>query len=233
MILCHHRMIEPSFGARLTGKQGPWNLGFFIADDRSPGLLVPDHTLLSGTSAYFVVGRVSHDLGQQSSIGAIFVDREYHGNFNRVGGIDGTFRLGKNWTSWFRSAVSSTYASSEVVSALDASGSAGTSIAPPAVGYTFGQNHEGVLSGNGRRFSYQALYQDITANFHTDAGFVPRTDVRSFSEYYHFFWRPEGKHLVFHGPEFQSRDFWDHNGVGLQHVYNFDWAFDFRHNLIF
>ncbi len=231
-LLFTRRIIEPSFGARLTGKQGPWNLGIFVADDRSPGLLVPDHTALSGTSAYFAVARVSHDLGQQSSIGAIYVDREYHGDFNRVGGIDGSFRLGKNWTSWFRSVVSSTYASSDVVDALNASGSAGTSIAPPAIGYTFGQDHEGVLNGNGRRFSYTALYQDITANFHTDAGFVPRTDIRNFSQYYHFYWRPEGKHLVFQGPEFQSHDYWDHNGVGLQHIGNFDWVFDFRHNLI-
>ena len=37
-ILFTRRIIEPSFGTRLTGKQGPWNLGFFVADDRSPGL---------------------------------------------------------------------------------------------------------------------------------------------------------------------------------------------------
>jgi hypothetical protein len=232
-LLFTRRIIEPSFGARLTGKQGPWNLGFFVADDRSPGLLVPDNSSLSGTSAYFMVGRVSHDIGQQSSIGAIYVDREYHGNFNRVGGIDGSFRLGKNWTSWFRSVVSSTYASSEVVNALDSAGSAGTSIAPPASGYTFGQDHEGVIYGTGRRFTYSLLYQDITANFHTDAGFVPRTDIRDAAQYFHFYWRPEGKHLTFHGPELNTHDIWDHNGVGLQHAYSGDWVFYFRHNLLF
>jgi hypothetical protein len=232
-ILFTRRIIEPSFGARLTGKQGPWNLGFFVADDRSPGLIVPDNSPLSGTRAYFAVGRVSHDIGDQSSIGAVYVDREYEGDFNRVGGLDASFRLGKNWTSWFRSLVSSTYASSEVVSALNATGSAGSSIAPPAVGYTFGQNHEGVLNGIGRRFSYELLYQDITANFHTDAGFVPRTDIRSAAQYFHFYWRPEGKHLVFQGPELNTHDIWDHNGVGLQHAYSGDWVFYFRHNLLF
>ena len=95
-VLFTRRIIEPSFGARLTGKQGPWNLGFFVADDRSPGLFVPDYSPLSGTRAYFAVGRVSHDIGDQSSIGAVYVDREYNGNFNRVGGIDASFRLGKN-----------------------------------------------------------------------------------------------------------------------------------------
>ena len=232
-LLFTRRIIEPSFGARLTGKQGPWNLGFFVADDRSPGLIVPDHSPLSGTRAYFAVGRVSHDISAQSSVGAIYVDREYDGDFNRVGGLDATIRLGKNWTSWFRSVVSSTYASSAIVSALNATGSAGTSIAPPAIGYTFGQDHEGVLNGFGRRFSYELLYQDITPNFHTDSGFVPRTDIRNVAQYFHFYWRPEGKHLVFQGPELNSHDIWDHNGVGLQHVYSGDWVFDFRHNVFF
>jgi Domain of unknown function (DUF5916) len=232
-ILFTRRIVEPSFGARLTGKQGPWNLGFFVADDRSPGLIVPDNSPLSGTRAYFAVGRVSHDIGDQSSIGAVYVDREYEGNFNRVGGIDASFRLGKNWTSWFRSLVSSTFATEDVVSAVNTSSNSGNTIAPPAIGYTFGQNHEAVLNGIGRRFSYEMLYQDITANFHTDAGFVPRTDIRNAAQYFHFYWRPEGKHLVFQGPELNTHDIWDHNGVGLQHAYSGDWVFYFRHNLLF
>jgi len=234
-LLFTRRIIEPSFGARLTGKQGPWNLGFFVADDRSPGLMVPDNSPLTGTRAYFAVGRVSRDIGEQSSVGAIYVDREYNGNFNRVGGLDASIRLGKNWTSWFRSVVSSTYATSDVVNALTTANSsgAGSSIAPPTVGYTFGQNHEGVLNGIGRRFSYELQYQDITPNFHTDAGFVPRVDIRNIAQYFHFYWRPEGKHLVFQGPELNTHDIWDHNGVGLQHAYNADWVFYFRHNLLF
>lgn len=232
-ILFTRRIIEPSFGARLTGKEGPWNLGFFVADDRSPGLIVPNNSPLSGTRAYFAVGRVSHDIGGQSSVGAVYVDREYDGNFNRVGGLDASIRLGKNWTSWLRSLVSSTYATSDVVNAVNTSFGAGNTIAPPAIGYRFGQDHEAVLNGIGRRFSYEFLYQDITANFHTDAGFVPRTDIRNVAQYYHFYWRPEGKHLTFQGPELNTHDIWDHNGIGLQHAYSGDWVFYFRHNLLF
>jgi hypothetical protein len=226
-LLFTRRIVEPSFGARLTGKQGPWNLGFFVADDRSPGLTVPDHSPLSGTRAYFAVGRVSHDLGDQNSIGAIYVDREYKGDFNRVGGLDASFRLGKNWTSWYRGVVSSTLASSS------SAGTSASGIAAPPVSYLFGQNHEAVLNGMGRRFSYELMYQDITSNFHTDAGFVPRTDIRNAAEYFHFYWRPEGKHLVFQGPELNTHDIWDHHGVGLTHAYNFDWVFGYRRNVFF
>ena len=83
------RIADPTFGVRLTGKQGPWNLGFLVADDRSPGLIVPDNDPLHGQRAYFAIGRVSRDLGEQSSIGAMFTTREFHGTFNRVGGLDG------------------------------------------------------------------------------------------------------------------------------------------------
>jgi hypothetical protein len=77
------------------------------------------------------------------------------------------------------------------------------------------------------------LFQEITPNFHTDAGFVPRTDIRNVAQYYHFYWRPEGKHLVFQGPELNTHDIWDHNGVGLQHAYSGDWVFYFRHSVFF
>ena len=211
-LLFTRRIGAPTFGSRLTGKQGPWNLGFFVADDRSPGLTVPDFSPLRGKRAYFAVGRVSHDFGRQNSIGTIYTDREFDGNFNRVGGFDTSFRLGKNWTSWYRGVVSST---------LD-----------PSLGYLFGQNHEAALDGKGRRFYYEMVLQDITPHFLTETGFVPRTDIRSVSQYYHFYWRPEGKHLILYGPELQVRNRWDHNNVPVQQVYNADWAWDFRPNVV-
>src|SRR5207253_308793 len=72
------RIADPDFGIRLSGKQGPWNLGFLVADDRSPGLTVPDFSPLGGKRAYFAVGRLSHDFGQQNSIGTIYSDLRSH-----------------------------------------------------------------------------------------------------------------------------------------------------------
>ena len=227
-LLFTRRVADPTFGARLTGKQGPWNLGFFLADDRSPGLLVPDFSPFAGKRAYFAVGRVSHDFGEQNSVGAVYTDREFAGFFNRVGGVDANFRLNKNWTSWFRSVVSST-ASSPSEPGTAPSEPAPTSVLPS---YQFGSNTEAVLNDFGRRLSYELMFQDITPNFHTDTGFVPREDIRNASQYFHFYWRPEGKHLVFQGPEANTHNLWDHNGVAVQQVYNFDWVFDFKPNLI-
>jgi hypothetical protein len=228
-LLFTRRIVEPTFGARLTGKQGPWNLGFFLADDRSPGLLVPDYSPLAGKRAYFAVASVSHDFGEQNNIGFIYTGREFAGFFNRVGGIYANYRINNNWTSWFRTVVSSTACSPNEVGPTPAEPGS-TCVSAP--GYEFGRNTEAVLNNIGRRLSYELMYQDITPNFHTDTGYVPRTDVRNASQYFHFYWRPEGKHLVFQGPEANTHNIWDHNGVDLQQVYNFDWVFDFKPNLI-
>ena len=204
---------DPSFGVRLTGKQGPWNLGFLVADDRSPGLSVPNSDPLYGTRAYFAIARVSRDLSEQSSIGAMYTDREYQGTFNRVGGLDGTFRLNQNWNASYRGYMSST---------LD-----------PVTGYSFGQHHEGVLAGSGRRFALGLQYLDITPGFSAQAGFVPRVDQRTINEYGHFYFRPEGKHLIFHGPEENGDVLLSSHNVTLQQVASFDYVFGFQRNIVF
>ena len=206
------RIADPDFGVRLSGKQGPWNLGFLVADDRSPGLIVPDNDPAHGLRAHFSIGRVSYDIGEQSSIGAMYTDREFQNNFNRVGGLDGTFRINKNWNAQYRGYMSSTF---------------------DANGYAFGQHHEGVLVGTGRRFAFDLQYLDITPHFITETGFLQRVDQRSFNQYGHFYWRPEGKYLVFHGPEENGTQLWDHHGTTLQQVISGDYVFGFGRNIIF
>ncbi len=82
-----------------------------VADDASPGTEVAPGDPLFGQHAYFAVGRVSRDLGNQSSLGVMFTDREEGPYFNRVGGIDGRFNLNSNWVAAFQGVVSSTLCS--------------------------------------------------------------------------------------------------------------------------
>src|SRR5262249_22830285 len=56
------RVIDPTYGVRLTGKIDQWSIGTLLADDRSPGKSVPENDPLSGHRAYYGVMRVSHDL---------------------------------------------------------------------------------------------------------------------------------------------------------------------------
>jgi hypothetical protein len=212
-MLFTRRIADPSFGTRLTGKVGPWNLGFLVADDRSPGKIVPDNDPDSGKSAYFAVGRVTHDLGKNSMIGAMYTDREFQSDFNRVGGIDGLFHINKNWNATYRGYMSSTRENNV---------------------YQFGQHHEAVLIGNGLRFTFSLQYLDITPNFRTETGFVPRVDQRAINHYGHFYWRPaKNKLLVQHGPEENLTQMWDHHNQTIQQVASFDYALIFKRNIVF
>jgi hypothetical protein len=206
------RIADPTYGLRLSGKQGPWNLGFLVANDCAPGKRVTATDPDVGKCATFGVGRVSHDIGKQSSIGAMYTHRDFQGNYNRVGGIDGLFRINKNWSSSYRGYVSSTQS-------RDA-------------GYLFGQHHEADINGSGLRFMFDLQYLDITPNFRTETGFVQRTDQRSINQYGHFYWRPNGKILRLHGPEENSTLLWDHRGTTLQQVASFDYVFGFGRNIL-
>ncbi|HVP64537.1 MAG TPA: hypothetical protein VMT82_06560, partial [candidate division Zixibacteria bacterium] len=215
-MLFTRRIADPKYGLRLTGKQGAWNVGVLEANDCSPGDGLPDGDPLKGKCANFTVARLTHDIHKQSSVGLMYTDREFNGTFNRVGGIDGSFRINANWNSSYRGYVSSTYDSTD-----------------PSVPnqYSFGQHHEAVLIGNGRRFTFNLQYLDITPNFRTEAGFVPRVDQRTIFQYGHFYFRPEGRVLVAHGPEENATQLWDHSGHTLMQSVGFDYVFLLRKNI--
>src|SRR5215813_5279473 len=90
--------VEPDFSQvesdepQNTGKQGPWALGFLVADDRSPGKRVLPDDPFFDKRALFAVGRVAYDLRQNSNIGLIYTHRELNGDYNRVGGLDTTLK---------------------------------------------------------------------------------------------------------------------------------------------
>ncbi len=93
------RIGDPQFGARLTGKLGPYSLGILATDDRGPGNRVPDSDPLAGERSTFAIARVNRDIFGQSSIGAIYTDWEFPAadEFNRVGGIDSRLKFNPNW----------------------------------------------------------------------------------------------------------------------------------------
>ncbi|MDX1396122.1 MAG: DUF5916 domain-containing protein, partial [Gemmatimonadota bacterium] len=196
-LLFTRRIQDPQVGTRFTGKAGGWGLGALVIDDQAPGRTVSDDDPLAGERAWFGTARVSRDIGRHSTIGGMYVGRELPGDHNRVGGLDGRLRFDDHWTSSAQLALSHTDLDGE------------TSGAPA---YFLS------LSRSDRRLSLATSYTDNGVDNDARSGFVPRTDIRRFTHFSSFFWRPEDMALVSWGPEFLFQRIWDHDGTLLDAV---------------
>jgi hypothetical protein len=201
------RIADPQFGARLTGKSGPYAIGALVIDDESPGKRVPAGHPSEGKRARFAITRISRDIHRQSSVGVILTDRSFENGFNRVGGIDGRFKLAQNWTTQFQGVASATRF-------LD-----GRRIAGPA--------YEGRLNREGRLFTYNLTYSDRSPGFQTQTGFNPRVDIRNLQTTARYRFRPEGRRLIAFGPALSTQGLWDHSGLRLDWDYNPTFTFEF------
>ncbi|HET9284920.1 MAG TPA: DUF5916 domain-containing protein [Candidatus Angelobacter sp.] len=217
---------DPLYGARLTGKTGPWAIGTMLANDRLPGDSVINTDPLTGQSAYFGVVRINRELGKNDSIGMIYTDRELHTNpnsfctstacetgFNRVGGIDTQLKFGQNWQMNAQAVTSETKFSD------------GTHESGPA--------YQVYAERSSRRLEFNTMYQDIAPGFTTETGFINRTDYRRFSNFAGWTFHPEGKFLVAHGPRLFELTMWDHSGTRLNYQLNPNYEWDFPRNSAF
>src|SRR5262249_47902320 len=165
-LLFTRRIADPKWGVRLTGKDGPWAVGALVAETDSPGEPVSSDNPLFGKHALFAVGRVSHDIGTQSSIGLLYADREAGGFFNRVGSVDGRFKLGQNWAASVQGVFSATINPDD--DNFDLFNTHGA--------YQAGSAAEVILQRDGRKLNYFLDYSDRSPNFRTLTGFDPQPD---------------------------------------------------------
>jgi uncharacterized protein DUF5916/cellulose/xylan binding protein with CBM9 domain len=201
---------DPQFGARLTGKVGPYSLGILSSDDRGPGDGAPAGSPLEGARAIFNIGRVSRDIFRQSSVGAIYTDWELPAanEFNRIGGLDSRLKFDPNWTGTFQGVVSSTQNQD------------GTYQAGPA--------YRGDVNYSGTNLNYEAMYNDISPGFTTDVGFVNRVDVREMKHSLSYRFRPSDGPLLSWGPDLFTDHVWAHDGTRLDTLYDPDIAIQLK-----
>ena len=93
------RIVDPIFGAKLTGSMGRVTFATLSAVDQQPGRsleaddpLHPD----AGRERVFNIARAQYSLGPSNYAGAIVADTEFAGGHNRVIGSDLAYRLTKN-----------------------------------------------------------------------------------------------------------------------------------------
>ena len=217
-LLYTRTIVHPEYGARATGKIGPYNIGLLGIDDRTPGETVGAGDPLYKKRALFAVGRVSRDLGKGSSIGAIYTDEEFAGGWNRIGGFDFTARLTENWTALGQIVESSTKGNFD----------SGT---PPT--YSAGPASYLEVQRNGHAFNLNSEYNDISTGFQSQPGFIQTADIRSNHTHTNYQWFPKHSVIQSFGLEGNENLAFDHQGNRVYRYLQFDPFVLLPRNLVF
>jgi hypothetical protein len=182
------RIVDPEYGARLTGKIGLWDIGVLGIDDRAAGAAVD-----TGEHAVIGVARVQREFGEQSGIGLLATSREFAGSSNLVAAIDTHLKLDANWTFSGQAITSETRAPGGVHSGGDA--------------FNFD------LRAQNRGWNYDLQYIDRSEGFHTDLGFIQRVNIRQAQQTIGRRFRPKSKVILTWGPQLYTAGDFDHRNV--------------------
>ena len=191
--LLHTRtIVDPRFGAKVTGKVGKTNIGLLFANDEAPGKLDDGADPAFGRTAQFLIGRARYDLYAESYIGAIVTDREFLDQYSRVGGVDANFRLGNSQS------VSMAFFQAQH---RDSAG-----VERTGDGWSFNYNNRG------RNLTYSFSTDGLDPNFRTDTGFVRRVDTRQARASVSYRWYPESW-IIYWGPRASYDRNYDFEGI--------------------
>lgn len=87
------RIIDPIFGAKLTGSAGRFTFATLSAVDEAAGREVPANSADFGRDRLFNIGRVQYSLGPSNYVGALVTDTRFGGSRNSVAGADLSWRV--------------------------------------------------------------------------------------------------------------------------------------------
>ncbi len=185
-------IVDPLYGAKLTGKAGKTTVGMLYANDKVPGNVDDLLDPAFGKSAQTFVGRVRYDLYSESFVGAIVTQRDFLDSNSRLVGVDSNFRVGSTHSIALR-AMGTDHRDED---ALD----------------TTGYFLDAMVRKTGRNLSYTAAMYALSPDFKTDVGFVRRTDQRFGFGNINYVWWPQSW-LISWGPSMRySRN---HNFDGI------------------
>ena len=185
-------IVDPLFGAKLTGKTGKVAIGILAANDEGPGNVEDRNNPLYEKSAQTFIGRVKYDLYTESHIGAIVTSREFEDSHSTLGGVDASLRLSPNHTVGIVG-VGTRHKDLQGVE---------------RDGHVFDLN----LRQNGRHLDWSLSAYEISRDFDTEVGFVRRTDQRRTRGNISYRWFPQNW-IIDWGPRFSYGRNWNFDGV--------------------
>jgi hypothetical protein len=164
-------IVDPTAGAKVTGKLGGSALGLLVAQDRSNSLLIPgsqfSRTALLDEPVVTTVGRFRRDVGGTSTVGALYTGREGQGYANRVGGVDAFYRPVPSVTLQAQLLHARTRYPGSVVEQFD-----------QPDGWLAGEALQLRALWSTRQWQVSGDFRQADPDFRADAGFVTQAGVR-------------------------------------------------------
>jgi hypothetical protein len=195
-LLFTRNIVDPQFGTRLTGRIGRWSVGALAIDDRAPGKLLDVADPHYGEHAVMGIARIQRDFASQSQFGVLFSNWTFGSGSNQVASFDTRIKLSPTW-----------FFTGQIVRTFDREPDANGNLNRlKGNAYTAGVSH------NDRHFTYTATYNDLSPDFSTQLGFIPRVDIRQGQSYAGYFWRPEGRLVIDYGVSDTVTSTWDYQG---------------------
>jgi len=185
-------IVDPDYGAKLTGQVGRVSLGVLTANDQAPGNVGDPTDPAFDKNAQTFIARGVLDLGNERNVGVIFTDREFMDGYSRVAGATSVFRLSRTMSGDF--------------SALNAWRQT------PGGSEVTGNVISTRLSRNARSLGWSLNAYQISPDFYTDVGFVRRRDVRSVGSNLSYRFWPE-TWIINWGPQVNYSRNYDFDGV--------------------
>ncbi|UCH92977.1 MAG: hypothetical protein JSV88_22155, partial [Candidatus Aminicenantes bacterium] len=164
-------LADPSWGVKVSGKEGKNAIGFFVSRDEITNFLLPgaeeSETTTLDQGAMAVVLRYRRDIGSSSTLGFLFTDREGKDYHNRLAGVDGLLRLSKSDTLRFQVLGSSTRYPDHIVGEFN-----------QKTGNLTGYTAYLCYRRQARAYGWETIYEDFSPDFRADLGFIPQVNYR-------------------------------------------------------
>jgi hypothetical protein len=179
-------MRDPSWGIKLSGKEGANTLGAYVVRDDLTNIIFPgpqgSHStslMAANTSSVF---RYKRDIGSKYTLGLLLTDREGDDYFNRVLGFDGEFRFTDKDQLSLQVLGSSTRYPGDVASAFDQQSE------------DFGDSAlELYYLHSARTLTWWGGFRQIGTDFRSDLGFIPQVGFRRYLAGSRYAWIPKEK----------------------------------------
>ncbi len=160
---------DPSWGVKLTGKQGKNGVGVFAAQDEVTNLLFPGSQGSDAESFAFETRdaalRYRRDFGQSSAVGGVFTAREGGDFSSYLGGFDGRYRVNDKDAISFQALGSQTEYPAAVAEEFEQPSGRVSDLA-----------YQLRYTRDARDWGWWFEYTDVGTDFRADMGFMPRVD---------------------------------------------------------